>query len=241
MTLQIAGTLRDSGSSPRSGADIIYLVFHHGATTSRAALFATLEGTSREVSCSYAVGGGIWQQVPEHRRPWTSGAASIDDVAITVETLNSTGAPSWLISDADYASLAAIAFHVHTEYGVPLARSHIFGHNEILPRFGVGYATACPGGMDIDRIIREAKVLKALATNTGEDDMPYIMKDPEGYWLISGAGRAFIHKSATSPQVKQARAALAAWRKAAQAGKAEFSLGKWNGRKLRELLASIGK
>lgn len=162
MSLKIAGKLKDSGSSPRTGKPIIYLIVHHAATTSQSAFFATLEGTAREVTCNFAIARGkTYRQVHEGRRAWTSGAWMIDDQALTVETLNTTGEPSWQIGADDYDQLAELALYMHEEYDMPLTRAHIIGHGELLSRFGVSYATACPGGIDIDRIITLARTKKA--------------------------------------------------------------------------------
>lgn len=141
------------------------VIIHHGAQTDYGAHVRTLTG-DREVSANYCTDGrgNLIGQVPDEYRAWTSGSpydngrgAEWDHRALTVETLNSTGAPTWSISAADETALVRLVRYAHDRYGVPLDRDHIVGHRELYERWGASYPTACPGGIDIDRIVKRAK------------------------------------------------------------------------------------
>src|SRR5690606_14794323 len=102
----------------------------------------------------------------EDFRAWTSGSttdggkgAAFDRRSITLECVNATGAPTWLQSEAFYNIAARLAVDFYQRYGIPLDRDHHVGHRELYIRWGASYATACPGGMDIDRILAMAKSL----------------------------------------------------------------------------------
>jgi N-acetyl-anhydromuramyl-L-alanine amidase AmpD len=52
--------------------------------------------------------------------------------------------------DAQYAAGAALVADIAGRWSIPLDRDHVIGHREIFA------AKACPGNLDIDRVIREA-------------------------------------------------------------------------------------
>jgi len=159
-----------SQHSSRQGAKITHVQWHHTASVSgRGDGIVTMMVTgSRTVSSNYVIGsdGYIWLVVDEVLRAWTSGStkdggkgAAWDRKSLTHECCNSTGAPSWLQSEKFYQSAAKLALDYYQRYGIPLDRDHHLGHRELYIRFGASYPTACPGGMDIDKILRMAKSL----------------------------------------------------------------------------------
>ena len=240
----------DGGRSWQRDRPISGIGLHHNAGVDA---YGEASRLGREVSANYWItnAGEIIPNIDESRRAFTSGhpsypaGAAADMRNITIEISNSPAgvvSKSWAISDAARSALVRLIADIYQRYDLGTvkrgAAAGVGVHSDWVP-------TECPGDYIRDQlpsIIREANQLNQQGPALGDtDDMPMIMQDPAGYWLISSAGRTFIHKSGTSPQVKQARAALAAWNNAAKAGQTEFKLGKWNGRKLRELLASIGK
>lgn len=150
-----------SESDPRNRA-IETLQVHHATTTSLEGLRALMDPGGRTVSANYAMGndGHLMLVVPLERRAFTS-ASSDDHRAVTVEVCNTTLGPEWGISDASHRRLGQLAAELHLEYGMPLDRDHIYGHNETPG----SYATACPGpSMNLDLVVQYA--LEALKPTT---------------------------------------------------------------------------
>lgn len=181
------------GTARRHAVDMF--IIHHAATTSLAAVRAMFGGRAYEVSANYIVKDGqIVAAVPESMRAWTSGSASdggkgadFDHRAITVETCNSATGEPWPISEASYRSLARMAADFHRRYGVPLDRDHIVGHGELWTRWRASYATRCPGGIDLDRIVRDAR---AIINGTQEDDPMAALTDKQQARLLAAAEEA---------------------------------------------------
>lgn len=159
-----------SQSSPRRAVARDMILWHHTASVSGRGegVVMMMVNKTREVSSNYVIGsdGYVWLVVDEDRRAWTSGSSSdggkgaaFDHRANTLECVNSTGAPSWLQSDAFYNIAARLAVDFYQRYGIPLDRDHHVGHRELYIRWGASYPTACPGGMDIDRILSMARSL----------------------------------------------------------------------------------
>ncbi len=64
--------------------------------------------------------------------------------------MNSTGGPGWKVDPKTVANCARLVADICKRYGIPLDRKHVLGHNEVT-------ATACPGGLDVDEVVRLAK------------------------------------------------------------------------------------
>jgi hypothetical protein len=132
------------------------IVIHHNAGTSD-------EGARRTWYVSTGVGTSanyqvtptkIWGCVGEESVAYHAGKYSMNQRSIGIEHLNSTGAPSWLIAEETYKNSAKLIADICERYNIPIDRKHIIKHSEV-------YATACPGGIDIDKLIRMAKEIKS--------------------------------------------------------------------------------
>ena len=97
-------------------APISKITIHHCAVVN-----ATLKGLgngfaqpSRQASSTYAIdsNGNIAQFVDESKRPWTSSNRDNDNVAVTIEVSNSTGAPEWKVSDKAYEALIKLCVDI---------------------------------------------------------------------------------------------------------------------------------
>ena len=157
-------TTRTSGNARQfsnRGRGVDMFIVHHAATTSESAVLSMMSTGSRQVSANYVVNGkSIIGVVPEEFRAWTSGSAQFDGRAITVETVNDRVGQtdmSWTISEDSYQSLAKLIADSSTRYGFPLDRDHVVGHRELYSRWGAGYSTACPSGINLDRLVEMAK------------------------------------------------------------------------------------
>lgn len=105
-----------SPNSSARTAPISKITIHHMAVVN-----GTLEGVgntfanpSRQASSNYGIDskGRIALYVDESRRAWTSSNRENDNVAITIEVANSSGAPDWKVSDAAYMALIALCVDI---------------------------------------------------------------------------------------------------------------------------------
>ena len=133
--------------SSRLGQKIEYFILHHtagGTLDSNTKVLAT--DPKRFASCTYLLNtdGKYRGIVPEEYRPWTSGNGDYDRRAITQETINTTGAPKWEVSEEQIEATASMLADVAERYNWPRItvrdKYGIWGHKDI-----PGAATACPG------------------------------------------------------------------------------------------------
>lgn len=161
-------------SSPRRPGDKIqYFVVHHAADPRDLATQRDrfMKANDRNVSPNWLIGkdGSVSEIVPPDKyRAWTSGA--FDYQAVTVETQNTTGDPTWGISEESHVAIAKLVAWASKRYGFPIDRTHVIGHREV-----PGAATACPGpSMDLDKIVKLAKEFAEPV-----DPKPEIPTEPE--------------------------------------------------------------
>lgn len=225
MTFKYIGSTGYAGKATPRNSKTRGVIIHHAATTSLATVARMFAGTFYEVSAN-AIGtsSGIIQAVPENMRAWTSGSrydngagADFDHERQTIEIINSTKAPTWKIADATYGHVAAWISYLSKKYGFPINRDTVIGHNELWKRYRASYQTECPGGIDLDRLVREARSIRAgkPAPTPGEEEMTpaqmkelkqyidartrsaagsqsQIVKSSDGHWLDVGTGRVGI-------------------------------------------------
>lgn len=137
----------------REGHEIHYIVLHHMAGTIEGAdaVFQQHAGTPQATSAHYGVArdGRIHQWVSTDNTAYHAGdhRYNLESIGIEHEDLNSDN-----YTDILYETSALLVYQQATFYGIPLDREHIKKHSEVsdLP-------TACPGTLDIDRIINLAK------------------------------------------------------------------------------------
>lgn len=89
----------------------------------------------------------IHQYVKEEHVAYAVGVYSRNQETISIEHSAEPGRDA---SNATYSTSSKLVAEISKRHNIPLDREHIIGHNQIK-------ATQCPGTMDIDRIIREAK------------------------------------------------------------------------------------
>lgn len=157
--------------SSRLGQPVRLFQVHHTANFNIDNAYALMLPGDRTVSCNALVGpkGEKWGVVPEEYRAFTSGSAMVDRMSYTVETVNSTGAPTWGISAAAHEALVDLLVDVATRHKFWPNRQGdkktwtVIGHREIGEIWpGESYATACPGGIDLGRLTTDAQ--KRLST-----------------------------------------------------------------------------
>lgn len=160
-------------SSPRTARIELFIIHHYAGFTPPDQAFARfMTANDRDVCPTWQINadGSVFECMdPDRRRPWTSGA--VDNRAVTVETQNITGAPDWLCSDASHEAIANLVAFAHARWGIPLDRAHVIGHREAPG----AYATACPGGINLDWIVTRARQL-TTPTVPKEDNMAIVIR-----------------------------------------------------------------
>lgn len=161
----VTGIRESFQRSSRNGRKIDRIIIHHTATTNGEWVLDAMVSGSKQVSANYVPDkdGKLWGVVNEDFRAWTSSSASWDGRSITMECVNNS-TDGWTISNASYEKIAQLLADISIRYNFPLTRdkqrSTVLGHKELYLYWGDSYATACPGGIDIDRIVRRANEIK---------------------------------------------------------------------------------
>lgn len=141
--------------------NIKYIVIHHNATTNKYVAMNTWKvGSNAWTSAHYEVTpteiiGCIGENYIAYHAGGTGGAdvpkiADPNGVSIGIEHVNSTGAPQWGVADDTLRMSAKLVADICKRYGLPIDRNTIKKHSEVT-------ATACPGGLDIDKLVRYAQ------------------------------------------------------------------------------------
>lgn len=155
--------------SPRQGKVKLFIVHHYAGTQAPESAWKRFNAPNdRSVSPNYQVNadGSVYEVVPPDRfRAWTTGA--IDHQAVTCETQNTTGAPSWGISRESHEAIAHLIAWAAQRYGFPIQRGRVADGNRVEIPGVVGHretpagrqtSTACPGpSMDLDWLVERAR------------------------------------------------------------------------------------
>lgn len=108
---------------------------------------SVFQNTGRNTSAHYGVGqSDVHQYVDEGNTAFHAGnwLENLQSIGIEHEDFGSDH-----FTDALYANSASLIRDICARYGLPINRDTIRPHNQFT-------ATACPGALDIDRLIREA-------------------------------------------------------------------------------------
>lgn len=109
-------------------------------------------------SAQYGIGmdGKITSWIPEDQVAYHAGKYSINQVSIGIEH-EDNGNNQIQRTEELYKTSAQLVADICKEYNIPCNRDNIKKHNEIV-------ATACPGTLDIERIVSEASRLLTPVT-----------------------------------------------------------------------------
>lgn len=132
----------------RAGYKIKGIVIHHAVTTNISAVDATFANPSRQASAHYTVGGKeIHQHVSEADTAWHCGNYYGNHATVGIETVNSTLAPDYKVSDESLDTLIKLVADIAKRNNLgklwldPNADyPTLSGHKD-----WYGAATACPG------------------------------------------------------------------------------------------------
>lgn len=144
----------------RNGITIDRIVIHHNATTNKNTAMNTwavnggagtsahyevtpdeIIGCVEETYAAYHCGGTGGNDIPKMSNP--------NQRSIGIENVNSAGYPSWSVDPRTVANTAKLVRDICDYYGIPCDRQHVLAHNEVT-------ATACPGGLNVDEVVRLA-------------------------------------------------------------------------------------
>lgn len=125
----------------RLGNAINKIIIHHAATTDFDGIGRTFQG-SRGVSAHYGVGSNnnVDRYVSESDIAYSAGNWPANCTSVSIENVNSTGAPEWGIADSTFATLVELTRDIAKRNGlfpVQVGKT-LFGHKDFS-------ATACPG------------------------------------------------------------------------------------------------
>ena len=150
------------------------IVIHHNATTNKdIALNTWLANGPAQTSAHYEVADNeIIGAVGEQTAAWHSGNGPMNARSIGIEHKNATGAPTWTISEATYASSAKLIADIAHRYGFYPDSTHVIPHKQV-------HATACPGGIDMNKLIKMAqKVYNGGKVSGGGSSKPSAPSKP---------------------------------------------------------------
>ena len=161
----------------RNGVKIDRIVIHHNATTNKNVAMSTWYTSSGNyTSAHYEVTPTeIIGCVEESYSAFHCGGTGSNDIpkmnnanerSIGIENVNSTGGPSWSVDSRTVANCAMLVRNICEYYDIPIDRKHVLAHKEVT-------ATACPGGLNVDEVVRLAKGIGTVtqAPSKGDDEM----------------------------------------------------------------------
>lgn len=204
---------RPMNFSSRNGIKIDRIVIHHNATTNKDVALATwLQSGAAQTSAHYEVTPTeIIGCVSESDAAWHCGGTGGSDVpkmanpnqrSIGIENVNSTGAPNWSVDPKTVANCAKLVKDICNRYGIPCDRAHVLGHNEVT-------STACPGGLNVDEVVRLANGGTATAAKPAVTAKPKPASNvPAGFTAESGTfvnGDTEIMNRVGSPSTSAAK------------------------------------
>lgn len=144
----------------RSPIDMIVL---HSSASTRQGLINTFGGGTRMVSAHYGIDndGSLLAFLEEYNTAYHSGNLAMNRRSIGIEHIDN-GADVKLHTDKQYETSAKLVADICKFYNIPIDEAHIIPHSKVV-------ATACPNGLDVNRIINLAKQI-ANPTNMADQD-----------------------------------------------------------------------
>lgn len=185
-------TISTAQHGPRSRA-VDTIILHHAASGNLNGVLDMISRATRRVSYNYVIGpdGTIVGVVSEDRRSWSVASEPWDSRSVTICAINSSVGGAWPVSEATTVAMGRLVADVAARRRVPVNRERIFGHGELWTRHRAGYATACPGGLNLDRVVSLAG--SGGAEQGREESDMRIISVPHGTIALVGefTGRAF--------------------------------------------------
>jgi len=122
------------------------IVVHHAASTSLDSVGATFAQYGRGGSAHYGVKDGqVHQYVREEDTAWHCGNWDGNSCTIGIETVNSTGAPDWLVNDPTFEKLAYLCADIAARNNLGMVKFEPDGVYPTLSAHRDWSPTYCPG------------------------------------------------------------------------------------------------
>lgn len=160
-------TVIQAAASPKNygvgrPAPISRITFHHIVGDAPSAV-ATFQNPNRGASANYVIGsdGRIFQMVADGNTAWCDTNLASNQITISIE--HAGGLPSVPYTDAMYEASARLVAWLIQTYGI----GDFKRHKQVALK-----ATACPGDLNVERIIARARVLIAQANPTPAPQPP---------------------------------------------------------------------
>lgn len=149
------------------------VVLHHAAMTNFQTLLNMEVNATKQVSSTCVCKDDqLARIIPnDSYRAWSLSDAYWDSALRSIETCNES-TNGWTISARSHEKLAqAVAYWASSEGWYPHRSGDpetwtVLGHREVFSIHGGSYATACPGGMDLDLVTRRAQQILTQAAST---------------------------------------------------------------------------
>lgn len=170
-----------SGNYDTSRSPLDRIVIHSMAG-SMAGTLAHFQNPATIPSAHYGIGfdGKIVQYLPENVTAYHAGNYAINQRSFGVEH-EDQGNNQIDRPDALYESSAQLVADLSKIYNIPLDRTHVIKHNEVI-------ATECPGSLDIDRIIARAIQINAAPAQPAAEQ-------PHNYSILPSVFNTMVTKS----------------------------------------------
>lgn len=145
-----------------------------------AAADATFQDPNRVASAHYGVEGStVHQYVRDKDTAYANGNWDWNLKALSIEH---AGGPDIPITDATYETSATLIADLCRQYAIPLDRDHVKRHQEVSDN-----PTACPGALDVDRLVRRARELQASGgAETMTKDQEITSLTSNAYYAMTG-------------------------------------------------------
>lgn len=146
-----------------SNRNTIDRIVIHTTVGSKESAFARFNNPNSKVSAHYIIGlnGKIYALLEEYLVAYHSGNYPINQRSIGIEHEDG-GDYNGIRPDILYQTSAKLVADICKFYNIPVDSSHVIPHRQVK-------ATACPDSLDVDRIIREAKVINENPEDPAEE------------------------------------------------------------------------
>lgn len=161
------------------------IVIHHAASTSLDSVGQVFSQYGRGGSAHYGVKGSqIHQYVREEDTAWHCGDWPGNCCTIGIETVNSTGAPDWLIDEETFNTLARLCADIAKRNGLGKVK---FGPNDVYPTLSAHRdwsPTYCPGDYLYSRMEELANKINEINYPTKVDLVWTKLDEPTTYITV---------------------------------------------------------
>lgn len=141
--------------------------------------------SNREASSNFYIGneGDIVRGIPEDKRAWTSSNRENDNISLTIEVSNCSGAPDWKISDKAFNSLIKLCKYLCNKYNINLIWTG--DKTGTLTTHNMFSKTACPGPYLYSKMKEITELVNSNQKNVVEQNIENnITKENNNNYLV---------------------------------------------------------